>query len=116
MGGGGIGSSPGDSSGWGSGIEGRGSGGLEVIEGRDSGGRARPVSGLFSAVSGCNGCVAYLFELRQALQVLKTRLPWSAEALARKEESGSLFQQAEQYLRCRMEGSGGKIEGHDSGR
>ena len=50
---------------------------------------------------GCNSYKACLFDFdlpRQAMQVLKTLLPRSAEALARKEESGSFWIQAEQYF------------------
>jgi hypothetical protein len=50
---------------------------------------------------GCNSCKAFLFDFdlpRQAMQVLKTLLPGLAEALARKEESGSFWIQAEQYF------------------
>ena len=50
---------------------------------------------------GCNSCKAFLFVFDlpwQAIQVLKTLLPRSAEALARKEESGSFWIQAEQYF------------------
>jgi len=50
---------------------------------------------------GCNSCKAFLFDFDlpwQAMQVLKTLLPRSAEALARKEESGSFWIQAKQYF------------------
>ena len=56
---------------------------------------------LLGCILGCNGCKAFLFDFdlpRQAMQVLKTLLPRSAEALARKEESGSFWTQAEQYF------------------
>jgi hypothetical protein len=59
-------------------------------------------------ISGWNGCAASLFERRQVIQVLKTLLPKLAEALARKEESGSFFTQEEQYFESRT------MEGRDS--
>jgi len=55
-------------------------------------GRVHAVARLLGGTLGCNSCKAFLFVFdlpRQAMQVLKTLLPKSAEALARKEESGS---------------------------
>jgi hypothetical protein len=55
-------------------------------------GRVHAVARFLGGTLGCNSCKAFLFDFdlpRQAMQVLKTLLPGSAEALARKEESGS---------------------------
>jgi hypothetical protein len=77
-----------------------------VVSGRDSGGlggamtgsgRARafggPLARLLDSTLGSNSCKAFLLPFdrraRQGMQVEKTLLPGLAEALARKEESGS---------------------------
>jgi hypothetical protein len=63
--------------------------------------RVHAVARFLGGTLGCNSCKACLFDFdlpRQAMQVLKTLLPRSAEALARKEESGSFWIQAEQYF------------------
>jgi hypothetical protein len=65
-------------------------------------GRARAFGGrlarLLDGTLGSNGCKAFLLPFdrraRQGMQVEKTLLPRSAEALATKEDSGSFLMQA----------------------
>lgn len=95
------------------GVSGRDSGGLGrgiLAPGRDSSragggiegfGCVHAVALFLGGTLGCNSCKAFLFDFdlpRQAMQVLKTLLPRSAEALVRKDESGSFWIQAEQYF------------------
>ena len=70
-----------------------------------AGGSSRGCSGrmtrVFDGASESNGGIAFLFVDRRARQgrhVPKILLPGSAEALLRKEKSGSLWRQHEQYL------------------
>jgi hypothetical protein len=103
---GGIVASGRDSSGAGGSIEGSGRdlGGLGGrIEGsRRVSGFAGGIARLLDRTLGSNGCKAFLLPFdrraRQGMQVEKTLLPGLAKALARKEESGSFWMQAEQYL------------------
>jgi hypothetical protein len=109
-----------DSCGEGGGIEGfrcnlGGLGGSIDGSGRDSRGLGERIEGfrcvsafvgpaarLLDRTLGSNSCKAFLFFdwSRQGMQVLKTLLPRSAEALAKKEESRSFLMQVEQYFKA----------------
>jgi len=105
---------------------GRDSGGLGrgiAAPGRDSSvagggikgfGRVLAVARFLGGMLGSNSCKAFLFDFdlpRQAIQVLKTLLPGSAEALARKEESKSFWIQAEQYFEAIPDAKSKEIKG-----
>jgi len=70
-------------------------------EGIEGFGRIDAIARFLGGTLGCNSYKTFLFVFdlpRQAMQVLKTLLPRSVEALARKKESGSFWMQAEQYF------------------